>query len=276
MTSLVTKLVISKLFKESKENKQGREVCSPHNMAKIYTDQYQDPYFETVPATRLGFKSKKKLPKAHPPGLTEKEAATLTKAKRRAYRLDLSLGSFLGVRCGWSAVIGLIPGIGDVLDMLLCLMVYRTICSVEPKLDTSLKMRMKFNIIIDFIIGIVPFIGDIADAAYKCNTKNVILFEEELRKRGKKRIKGTPDENMADPSLPDEFDYQTEAEARQRNGPPPRYTSRRDRNRGGRRDDSTVDIESEAGYTESTVEPPRRARTNDRRDRDGRDRRDRH
>ncbi|ETN44810.1 uncharacterized protein HMPREF1541_09685 [Cyphellophora europaea CBS 101466] len=258
MTSLVTKLVIGKLFKESKSNKQG----------------YEDPYFETVPATRLGFKSKKKLPKAHPPGLTEKEAAILTKAKRRAYRLDLSLGSFFGIRCGWGAVIGLIPGIGDVLDMLLCLMVYRTICSVEPSLDSSLKMKMKFNIIIDFFIGLIPFAGDIADAAYKCNTKNVILFENELRKRGKKRLKGTPQENMADPSLPDEFDYQAEEDARTRNGPPPRYTSRRDRARGGRRDDSTVDIESEAGYTESTIEPPRRVKTNDRRDR--RDRRDRH
>lgn len=257
MTSLVTKLVLRKVFQESKENKQGQE----------------DPYFESVPASRLGFKTKKKLPKAHPPGLNEKETAALTKAKRRAYRLDLSLGTFIGIRCGWSAVIGLIPGIGDVLDMLLALMVYRTICSVEPKLDSGLKMRMKFNIIIDFLIGIIPFIGDIADAAYKCNTKNVVLFEDELRKRGKKRLKGTPQENMHDPSLPDEFDYQNEEEARQRNGPPPRYTSRRDRRRGGRRDDSTVDIESEAGYTDSTVESPRRARTNDRRER--RERRDR-
>lgn len=230
----------------------------------------QDPYFETVPATRLGFKTKKKLPRALPPGLNEKEAAALTKAKRRAYRMDLSLGTFLGIKMGWSAVIGLIPGIGDVLDMLLCLMVYRTICSVEPQLDSGLKMKMKFNIVIDFLIGIIPFVGDIADAAYKCNTKNVILLEEELRKRGKKRLKGTPQENMTDPSLADEFDYQTETEARQRNGPPPRYASRREqdrRERRGRRDDSTVDIESEAGYTESTIEPPRRVRSTSRRER---------
>lgn len=229
----------------------------------------QDPYFETVPATRLGFKTTKKLAKAHPPGLTEKEAQILTKAKRRAYRMDLSLGSFFGIKCGWSAVIGLIPGIGDVLDMLMCLMVYRTICSVEPELPSSIKARMKMNIVIDFVIGIIPFIGDIADAAYKCNTKNVILFEDELRKRGKKRLKGTPQENMPDPSLADTFDYEAEEDARSRNGPPPRYNSRRDRR--DRRDD---DIESQTGtYTDTTVDtqPPRPARTNDRRDR--RDRR---
>lgn len=268
MTSLVTKLVLRKFFKENKDNKQGAEVCYFTTPPKSrHTDHHlQDPYFETVPASRLGFKTSKKLPKAHPPGLTEKEAQVLTKAKRRAYRLDLSLGSFFGIRCGWSAVIGIIPGIGDVLDMLLCLMVYRTICSVEPELDTSLKMKMQFNIIIDFLIGIIPFVGDIADAAYKCNTKNVILFEDELRKRGKKRLKGTANENMPDPSLPDEFDHQAEETARSRNGPPPRYTSRRDRDRRAREED----VESQtATYTDTTVEPepPRRARTNDRRDR---------
>ena len=267
MTSLVTKLVLRKLFKENSENKQGQEVClflHRRSSSAILTS-HQDPYFETLPASRLGFKTKKKMPKAHPPGLTEKESQVLTKAKRRAYRLDLSLGSFFGVRCGWSAVIGLIPGLGDVLDMLLCLMVYRTICSVEPELPSGVKMKMKFNIIVDFLIGIIPFVGDIADAAYKCNTKNVILFENELRTRGKKRLKGTGRENEPDPSLADTFDFETEEEARSRNGgPPPRYTSRRDR-----RND---DVESQtATYTDTTVEPPRQARTNDRRER--RDRR---
>jgi hypothetical protein len=271
MTGIVAKLVLGKLFKESKENKQGHEVC-PVETLRIFhsSNESQDPYFETVPATRLGFKTKKKLPKAHPPGLTEKEAQTLTKAKRRAYRLDLALGEFMGIKIGWGAVIGIIPGIGDVLDMFFCLLVYRTICSVEPPLDTGLKMKMKFNIVIDFLLGIVPFLGDIADAAYKCNTKNVILFEEELRKRGKKRLKGAAAENTYDPSLPDEFDHVAEDNARSRNGPPPRYNSRRDR----RRDPSPTDIESqtETQYTETTIEPPRRTRTNDRRDRRDRDR----
>lgn len=72
----------------------------------------QDPYFETVPATRLGgmYKTTKKRRRALPPGLTPQEEKILTKAKRRAYRIDLSLGSFLGTRFGWGAVIGLVPG----------------------------------------------------------------------------------------------------------------------------------------------------------------------
>jgi hypothetical protein len=139
--------------------------------------------------------------------------------------------------------------------MLLALMVYRTCCSVKPGLPSSLKMRMKMNIVVDFVIGLIPFIGDVADAAYKCNTRNVILLEKELRARGQKRIKGTPQANMVDPSLPDEFDYQNdEALLNERNGPPPRYSSRREsrRSRRERQHDEEAALE---------VQPPLPART---------------
>ena len=108
-------------------------------------------------------------------------------------------------------------------------MVYRTCCSVKPELPSSVKMRMQINVVIDFVIGLIPFVGDLADAAYKCNTRNVVLLEKELRARGQKRIKGTAQANMADPSSPDEYDYQNdEVVLNAQNGPPPRYTSQRD------------------------------------------------
>jgi len=221
MTSYAAKLVARRFFKENTSNQNGHE----------------DPYFETVPATRLGglYKTTKKTKRALPPGLTPEEEKILTKAKRRACRVDLSLGNFCGTRFGWGAVIGLIPAIGDVLDLLLAFMVYRTCCSIEPELPSSVKSRMVLNMAIDFGIGLIPFIGDIADAVYKCNTKNVILLERVLRERGAKRIKGTPQANLADPSLPDEYDYQgDEQRLNNQNGPPPRYTSRRENGRSHR------------------------------------------
>jgi len=95
MTSYAAKLVAKRFFKENTSNQNG----------------YEDPYFETVPATRLGglYKTTKKRKRALPPGLTPEEEKILTKAKRRAYRVDLSLGNFCGTRFGWGAVIGLIP-----------------------------------------------------------------------------------------------------------------------------------------------------------------------
>ena len=77
--------------------------------------------------------------------------------------------------------------IGDVLDALLAVMLIRTCCTVEPELPSSVRMTMWRNLVLDFVIGLVPFIGDIADAMYKCNTKNVILLEKELVKRAEKR-----------------------------------------------------------------------------------------
>lgn len=91
MTAMVGKLVAKKLFKETTANRDGTE----------------DPYFESIPASRLGFKKKKT--KALPPGLTKNEEQVLTKAKRRAYRMDLMFGA-CGLKFGLGAIIGLIPG----------------------------------------------------------------------------------------------------------------------------------------------------------------------
>jgi Domain of unknown function (DUF4112) len=252
MASFAAKFVAKKIFKETAANKHGQEASHYPSRPLTRTDLSQDPYFETVPATRMGFKSKKKLPRALPPGLTPKEEKVLVKAKRRAYKIDMSLGSFLGTKIGYGAIIGLIPGFGDVADMLLALMVYRTICSVEPELNASVKMKMKFNIVIDFLMGLIPFVGDIADAVYKCNTKNVIILESELRKRGEQRLRGTPQAGGPDPSLADEFDYQNEeAHLTNQNGPPPRYASRRE----SRRDRRDRDVERADG-----IPPPQPAR----------------
>ena len=249
MTSLVAKFVARKIFAEK----------FPGNKSNQANGTPEDPYFETVPATRLGLKTTKKRKRALPPGLTSQEEKILNKAKKRAYRLDLCLFSLCGLRFGWSSVIGLVPAVGDVADMLLALMVFRTCCQIEPPLKSSTRTKMQMNIIVDFVIGLIPFIGDLADAAYKCNTKNVILLEDELRERGKKRIRQSGQAYPADPSLADEFDYQGEDQIRAEQGNPPQYTSRqpsrRDREQGrrDRRDDR--DVEAARGVT-----PPRPAR----------------
>jgi len=221
MAGYITKYVGNKVFKETAKNKFGKE----------------DPYFETVPATRLGIiKTTKKKRKALPPGLTEEEAKILTKVKRRAYRLDLCLFNCCGTRFGWGAVVGIIPAIGDVLDLMLAYMVVKTCEQVRPPLPASVRAKMQMNLAIDFIIGIVPFIGDIADAFYKCNTRNAVLLENELRKRGEKRLRDANRLHEADPSLPEIYDEASEEEFVP-DGPPPRYTSTKE----PRRPDRTYD-----------------------------------
>jgi hypothetical protein len=97
MAAFLAKIISKKILGERLENKFGTE----------------DPYFEHVPATRLNGKPSgklKKRKKALPPGITDKDGKVLTKVKRRAYRLDMSLFSIMGIRFGWGSVIGLIPG----------------------------------------------------------------------------------------------------------------------------------------------------------------------
>ncbi|KAG9230069.1 hypothetical protein BJ875DRAFT_473218 [Amylocarpus encephaloides] len=209
MTSFITKTIAKKILGERLENNYGKE----------------DPYFETVPATRLdgtpSTKKVKKRRKALPPGITEHDGRVLTKVKRRAYRLDLSLFNCLGIRFGWSSVIAIVPVIGDALDALMALMVFRTCQQVEGGLPKSVATKMICNIFIDFLIGLLPLVGDLMDALYKANTKNAIVLEQYLREKGAKTLKQQGRTPSRDATDPDEFDQQLMEE----HGPPPRYAN---------------------------------------------------
>ena len=89
-------------------------------------------------------------------------------------------------------------------------MVMRSCAEIEGGLPARLKSQMLINIVLDFFVGLIPFIGDIADAIYKCNTRNAILLENHLRKENEKRAKSGNRPALTDPSLPDEFDKSEE------------------------------------------------------------------
>lgn len=100
--------------------------------------------------------------------------------RKSAYRLDMCLFNLCGVRFGWEAVIGLVPMAGDAVGVALAYLLFMQCCKVEGGLPSSVKSRMLINIALDFAVGLVPILGDIADAAFKCNTKNLRLLERYL------------------------------------------------------------------------------------------------
>lgn len=51
----------------------------------------------------------------------------------------------------------------------------------------SVKFKMLANIGLDFVLGIVPIIGDIADVAFRKNIRNVDLLEDWLKNKALKR-----------------------------------------------------------------------------------------
>jgi len=84
------------------------------------------------------------------------------------------------LRFGLDLVLGLFPGLGDVVTSAISLLiVHHAWASGAPK---SVLARMLGNVGIDFLIGSVPLFGDLADFAWKANRKNARLLEAHLNK----------------------------------------------------------------------------------------------
>ncbi len=140
-------------------------------LSRGHTDIVQDPYFETVQARDADgrpYGKKRKQKKPVPEGISAHDAKVLTKVKRRAYRLDNAI-SICGIRFGWSSIIGFIPAAGDFVDFFMAWMVINSAKKVEGGLDKSVESKMWLNVMIDFAIGLVPFLGDFADGRYRKN-----------------------------------------------------------------------------------------------------------
>ena len=90
---------------------------------------------------------------------------------------DLFRVPVLGWRFGLDALIGLVPGLGDTATSLVSF--YILVAAVRHRVPKITILRMGFNIAIDYIMGSLPFVGDLADAWWKSNHMNVEL----LRKR---------------------------------------------------------------------------------------------
>ncbi|GAM88957.1 hypothetical protein ANO11243_069910 [Dothideomycetidae sp. 11243] len=138
----------------------------------------QDPYFTQVVNPRTG--KVKKMKKQVPDYIPEHDAVILAKMRNRSYKLDMCLFDIAGIRFGWSSLIGLIPAFGDVADALMALLLVWRCTKVECGLGQTALMTMLINVVIDFVIGIIPFVGDLADAAFKANTRNVRVLEKRL------------------------------------------------------------------------------------------------
>lgn len=81
-----------------------------------------------------------------------------------------------GRRIGLDAVIGLVPGLGDVLSGGLGLLV--VVRGVHRGLPSVVVARMLANVGLDFVIGSIPIIGDAFDLWYKSNARNVALLRQ--------------------------------------------------------------------------------------------------
>lgn len=88
-------------------------------------------------------------------------------------------------RFGLDALIGLIPNVGDTLTFFPSM--YILFSGVRYGVPKITLLRMALNIAIDYLVGMIPFLGDAFDFVWKSNKKNMEL----IRTRATGRDKGT-------------------------------------------------------------------------------------
>jgi hypothetical protein len=80
----------------------------------------------------------------------------------------------VGWRFGIDSLAGLIPGFGDTATTLVSF--YILASAVRYRVPKVTILRMALNIAIDYIVGIIPFVGDLFDFAWKSNKMNMDLL----------------------------------------------------------------------------------------------------
>jgi hypothetical protein len=88
---------------------------------------------------------------------------------------------FTRYRIGWDFIIGLIPVAGDVLTGLASLFIL--IGARKYGVSGRIQLRMLVNILIDVLAGSVPILGDILDASFKANARNMRLLLDAIESR---------------------------------------------------------------------------------------------
>ena len=79
------------------------------------------------------------------------------------------------IRIGLDAVLGLLPGGGDVAGGVVSALIM--LQAARAGAPTPVLARMLGNVVIDTVVGSIPLLGDLFDVAWRANTKNVRLLE---------------------------------------------------------------------------------------------------
>ncbi len=82
-------------------------------------------------------------------------------------------------RVGLDPLIGLIPGIGDLISPLFAIGMFAQ--ARELGVPKVIQARMLINVAIDTLVGAVPILGDLFDFAWKANAMNLELLERHAR-----------------------------------------------------------------------------------------------
>lgn len=103
--------------------------------------------------------------------------ARIARLRRLAWVID-ALGRVPGTRFrfGLNSVIGLAPGAGDAVLVLISL--YIVFEAVRLGLPRPKIVRMLVNVAVEGALGAVPVLGDLLDVVWKANLRNVDIIDQ--------------------------------------------------------------------------------------------------
>lgn len=73
-------------------------------------------------------------------------------------------------RWGYDGILGLLPGVGDSISFIVSL--YWLWIARNLKLPLRIQLVILGRFVLDYLIGLLPFLGDIADIGYRAHVRN--------------------------------------------------------------------------------------------------------
>ena len=107
------------------------------------------------------------------------DPARVERLRRLAVLLDDSIPvPGTRYRIGIESIFGLLPGVGDLAGGAFSL--YILLQAARMGVPRPLLLRMATNLAVDVVVGAVPVLGDLFDAGFKANMRNLALLERHV------------------------------------------------------------------------------------------------
>jgi hypothetical protein len=102
---------------------------------------------------------------------------SMDRLRRWSYQLDKAFRvPGTRIRFGWDSIIGLVPGMGDVVTALFSAMILAQ--AFRSRVPGVIKVRMLLNTFFDLTLGAIPVAGDLFDIVWKSHIRNFELLEK--------------------------------------------------------------------------------------------------
>jgi|SRR6476661_7375689 hypothetical protein len=123
----------------------------------------------------------RRAPLPAPETIETLDPARVARLRRLAVLLDDSIPiPGTRFRIGVEAIIGLFPGAGDLAGGAFSL--YILLQAARMGVPKPLLLRMATNLVVDVVVGAVPILGDLFDAGFKANMRNLDLLERHVHR----------------------------------------------------------------------------------------------